>query len=321
MLFISSNSNDPYINLALEEYLIYNKEDEVCVLWQNSPAIIVGKNQNTMAEIDYEYVTENKIPVVRRLSGGGTVFHDLGNLNFTYIVNKGEFGDYVGFTKTLRDYINSLGAHAEMSGRNDVLVEGRKISGNAQYLWKNRLLHHGTVLINADLSSLAAALRPDESKIQSKGIKSIKSRVANLSEFIQISTGDFRSGFERAIKAEGGVQDYTLSHDEWNKVLQLADEKYRTYEWCFGYSPRYSFHKKERFAAGGVEIFMDIKDGIIEDIKIFGDFFTQKGVDGLADILKGTPHEYESLSKIISNVEIDAYISGLKKEEFLSCMI
>lgn len=320
MIFIDNNSNDPYVNLALEEYLIMNKTEEVCVLWQNSPAIIVGKNQNTMAEINYEYVEKEKIPVVRRLSGGGTVFHDLGNLNFTYIVNNGEFGDYVGFTKTLRDYIADLGVHAEMSGRNDVLVEGFKISGNAQYLWRNRLLHHGTVLINADMARLAAALRPDEKKIQSKGIKSVKSRVANLSRFVKIETGEFRRGFEAAIKASGDVHDYELTEREWEAVYRLADEKYRTYEWCFGYSPPYSFHKKERFEAGGIEVFMDIKNGVIEDIKIYGDFFSPQGIEGLTDLIKGTRHEMSALGKAIP-ADIGPFISGLKKEQLIGCLI
>lgn len=320
MLYVETGSTSPYFNLAAEEYLTTQFEEEICMLWRNRASIIVGRNQNTMAEIDYGYVTENKIPVVRRMSGGGAVFHDLNNLNFTYILNGGEFGDYVGFTSQLREYIETLGIKTELSGRNDILVDGRKFSGNAQYKYHDRLMHHGTIMINADISHLVAALKPDESKIASKGIKSVKSRVANLAEFADIDVLTFMKGFEEYIKRNPEVRDYKLTEDDISKINKSVKEKYSTFEWNFGYSPKYTFHKKARFERGGIEVFLEIADGKIKATELYGDFFSSHGTEELLKALIGKNHEKSAVSKAIGAIWYDNILGGISKDQFVSCL-
>jgi len=315
MLYIDNRETDPRRNLALEEYLFFHKTEEIFMLWQNSPSIIIGKSQNAMAEIDYTFVTEKHIPVVRRLSGGGAVYHDLGNLNFTYIVNRNGFGDYVGFTKTLRDFLASQGLSAEVSGRNDVLVDGRKISGNAQYFHHGRLLHHGTILIGADLSILGATLRPDTQKIQSKGVKSVQSRVINLSTILPMDAKTFRRAFGSYILETEKPDVYTLSEKDLAETEKLYSEKYSTFAWNFGYSPKYSFHTKNRFPGGGVEVFLDIRDGVIFDAKIYGDFLADAAP--LAKKLCGVHHAADSLRKVLQGETLGT----IDEDELLRCFL
>lgn len=315
MLYIDNRETNPYRNLALEEYLFFQKKEEIFMLWQNEPSIIIGKSQNAMAEIDYTYVTKENIPVVRRLTGGGAVYHDLGNLNFTYIVNREGFGDYVGFTKTLRDFLGTLGLSAEVSGRNDVLVGGRKFSGNAQYAHHGRLLHHGTILIGADMSRLGAALRPDPDKIQSKGIKSVQSRVLNLSEVLPMDAAAFRNAFETFVIETEKVHPYTLTKEDEAAVDKLYTEKYNTFAWNFGYSPKYSFHTKHRFPGGGVEVYLDIRDGKISDAKIFGDFLGD--AVPLAEKLCGVQHSAEALQVALAGESLGT----IGEEELLQCFL
>lgn len=315
MLYIESPSVDPAFNLGLEEHLFFGKTEEIFMLWQNSASIIIGKNQNAMAEIDYSYVTKHNIPVIRRLSGGGAVYHDLGNLNFTYIVNREGFGDYVGFTKMLRDFLASLGLSAEVSGRNDVLVGGKKISGNAQYSHKGRLLHHGCILIGADMSHLAAALRPDKEKIQSKGIRSVESRVLNLKDALQMDASAFRNLFGAYVLNREKAVSYALSNEDIECAELLKKEKYDTFSWNFGYSPKYSFHTKHRFQGGGVEVYMDIRDGIIMDVKIFGDFLDD--ADLLMKKLQGAKHEVKTLQTLLRGETLGT----ITDEELLKCFL
>ena len=322
MIFIYNKSLNPFYNMAAEEYLVKNSQDEIFMLWQNDNTIVIGRNQNTLSEINYDYVKENNINVVRRMSGGGAVFHDMGNINFTFILNSGnDFSNYKKFTQPIIDFLKTLGADASLSGRNDLVIGDKKISGNAQYMYKNRILHHGTLLYNSEENKLASSLRVSEDKIQSKGIKSVRSRVTNIHDHITVplTAKEFIEKLKMFMLSKGNIRgEYDLERD--NKEIQkLCDEKYATWDWNFGYSPKYSFSKKQRFQSGCVEVCMDVKtNGIIEDIKIFGDFFSKLDVKDLENIICGHKHEYGELKNLLDTVCVSDYISGITETDFLN---
>ena len=322
MLFIETNSFDPHFNLAAEEYFVKNKSEEIFMLWRNGRSVIVGRNQNAMSEVSYDFVTDRNIPVVRRMSGGGAVFHDLENINYTYIVNCTEnspgFGNYEFFTGLLCSFLKKKGIDAYLSGRNDVLVDGRKISGNAQYKWKKRLMHHGTILVGADISELSGALTPDESKFLSKGIKSVKSRVANINEFLDIDAEKFFMEFKAEVLKN--CEEYLITDEDIMAICHLCDEKYKTYEWNWGYSPKYNFSKKMHFAGGTVEVCFEISDAIIKTAKIYGDFFSAEGVEVIEEALKGIRHSIEDIEKAISKIWKEDIMGSISKEELISLM-
>lgn len=324
MIFIYNKSLDPYYNLAAEEYLVKNSNDEIFMLWQNDNTIVIGRNQNTLSEINYDYVKENNINVVRRMSGGGAVFHDIGNINFTFILNsEGDFSNYEKFTNPIIEFLKTLGVEAALSGRNDLVIGDKKISGNAQYMYKNRILHHGTLLYSAEGNKLANSLRVSEDKIKSKGIKSVKSRVTNIADHIDnpFDAHEFIKRLSEFMRKNGNIScEYDLENDRMH-IKKLRDEKYATWDWNFGYSPKYTFNKKERFTFGSVEICMNVSsNGIIEDIKIFGDFFSKNDIKELETLIKGKKHEHSEINHLLSSLNISDYISGITSGEFLKLL-
>ena len=325
MILYIAESTDPTLNLAIEECFLREYKEEVFMLWQNDNTIVVGKNQNTLAEINLDYVKTNGIRVVRRITGGGAVYHDMGNLNFTYITScDGEWeSDFSRFATPVISALSKLGVKAEVSGRNDIVAEGRKFSGNAQTVVGGRLLHHGTILFNADVSVLSEALTPDPEKIQSKGIKSVSSRVVNLSELLPdgIDAKKLTSAISEEARALYGALEYKLSEAELSRAERLADEKYRTWEWNLGYSPKYTFTKKKRFGGGTINVFMTVTDGEIESAKIFGDFFGVGDVSDIETALVGKRHSEDSVREIISQFKMGDYFGGISAEEILEVLI
>ncbi len=324
MLFIYSNSTDPYFNLAAEEFLVKELKEEVFMLWRNDNTIVIGRNQNTLSEIHYDYVKEHDIRVVRRMSGGGAVFHDMGNINFTFIVNSGDdFSNYQRFTEPVIGFLKTLGVTAELKGRNDLVIEDKKISGNAQYMYQNRVLHHGTLLYSAEQTRLSEALKVSPDKIQSKGVKSIRSRVTNISTYLKdpLSPEEFIQKFaDYMVKNSPDCQYYDIMQHEV-EIRRLRDEKYATWEWNFGYSPKYAFSRRERFPFGSVEIQMDIQDeSVIKNIRIFGDFFSRKPVEELEQKLTGVRHEAGAVAERLETVTVSDYIQGMTREEFLAIL-
>ncbi|KMT21623.1 lipoate--protein ligase [Clostridium cylindrosporum] len=323
MLYIYNNSTDPYFNLAAEEYVLKNFTEDCFILWRNSTAVIIGKNQNALAEINLDYVKENNIHVVRRLSGGGAVFHDLGNVNFTFITN--DTDDFVNFSKFTSPIIgvlnDKLDIKAELSGRNDLTINDQKFSGNAQYNYKNRVLHHGTLLFASSITNISDSLKVKPSKFEGKGVKSVKSRVTNISSHLKspITIEDFISLTMDYVKnnnsSEGKIYEFTK--EDISSIIKLRDEKYSTWEWNFGTSPKYNFINEKRFKGGTVELHFNVEKGIIKNCKIYGDFFSKKDVKDVEDALIGVKHNYDSIHESLKTLDIGKYFSNITIEDIM----
>ncbi len=324
MVFIENEGiTDPRANLALEEYALRNfPEKDYLLFYINEPSIIIGRNQNTLEEINHKYVEEKYIHVVRRVSGGGAVYHDFGNLNFSFITDHSvkSLNNFHKFTEPVINILNSLGVKAELKGRNDIVVEDRKISGNAQFSTGKRMFSHGTLLLDSNLGEVANALNVKMSKIASKGHKSVRSRVANISEFLEESIDIFT--FRKLIlkglyKERDDFETYHLTPEEWEAVHKLKHEKYNTWEWNYGSSPKFNIQRTRRFPIGEIDLRINVEKGIIESLKIYGDFFGKEPVKNLEDILKGARYNREVISKLMDPVIIDEYFGALPKPDFL----
>lgn len=317
MLLINNTNTNAYFNLAMEEYFLKNTNEDIFLLWQNENSIIVGKNQNTLSEINYDYVKENNIKVVRRLSGGGAVFHDLGNINFTFIsCNDNSFSDFKKFTMPIVEALKELNVHAEFSGRNDLLIDGQKFSGNAQYNYKNKVMHHGTLLFSSEINDLSNALKVKPSKFQGKSVKSVKSRVTNISSHLdkKMTVLEFKDYLMDFInKRDENSHFYELNDKDIESINKLVEEKYSTWEWNFGYSPKYSLNNELKYPGGNVEFSLDVHDGLIKDIKFFGDFFGKEDISFIEDKLRNVKHNEYSIKSALENVDINNY--------FLNCNI
>lgn len=314
MLLIYNDKTNPYFNLAMEEYLLKNFNEDLFILWRNESSVIVGKNQNTLSEINLEYIKENNIPVVRRQSGGGAVFHDLGNINFTFIANdNNSFSDFKRFTQPIIDLLKTLDINAEFSGRNDLLIDGKKFSGNAQYNYKNKVMHHGTLLFSSQIGDLSNALKVKPIKFEGKGIKSVKSRVTNISEHLKdnIDILEFKDlVMNHLAKSNADNKLYALAQDDITSINTLVDEKYNSWDWNFGNSPKYSLTNELKYPGGNVEFNLNVEKGIIKEIKFFGDFFGKCDVSFIEELLINIKHEENSIKKSLELVDINSYFLG-----------
>ncbi|MCY8649719.1 lipoate--protein ligase LplJ [Bacillus haynesii] len=325
MLFIDNqNITDPRINLAIEEYCLkhLDPEETYLLFYINQPSIIIGKNQNTIEEINTKYVDENGIIVVRRLSGGGAVYHDLGNLNFSFITKDdgNSFHNFKKFTEPVVAALKKLGVDAELSGRNDLMANGRKISGNAQFSTKGRMFSHGTLLFDSEIEHVVSALKVKKDKIESKGIKSIRSRVANISEFLdqKMTTVEFRSMLLRYIfDTEGEIPEYKLTEKDWEIINQISKERYQNWDWNYGKSPKFNLQHSKRFQAGSVDIRLEVQKGVIRECKVFGDFFGVGDVSDIEEKLTGVQYERKAIEEALQGVDIKHYFGNIQKEEFL----
>ncbi|MEB7659760.1 lipoate--protein ligase [Staphylococcus xylosus] len=327
MKFISNNNiTDPTINLAMEEYVLKNmpKDDSYFLFYINRPSIIIGKNQNTIEEVNQSYIDEQGIDVVRRISGGGAVYHDTGNLNFSFVTDDdgNSFHNFQKFTEPIVEALKSLGVDAKLSGRNDIQVGEAKISGNAMVKVKDRMFSHGTLMLNSELDEVQNALKVNPAKIKSKGIKSVRSRVANISEFLDepIDIDEFKEIILKSIFGETQVEEYKLTDEDWQKIEKLSNEKYRTWEWNYGRNPKYNFEREEKFEKGFVQIKLDVKKGRIEHAKIFGDFFGEGDITELENALEGTMHEFDSIEEALSNYDIYHYFGDIDRHELIRLM-
>ncbi|MEW4285429.1 lipoate--protein ligase [Priestia koreensis] len=325
MLYIDNqNITDPRINLAIEEYALKNLDinESYLLFYINEPSIIIGKNQNTVEEINTKYVDDNNIHVVRRLSGGGAVYHDLGNLNFSFITKDDgdSFHNFKKFTEPVIEALKRLGVNAELSGRNDILAEGRKISGNAQFSTRGRMFSHGTLLFDSEMDHVVSALRVKKDKIESKGIKSIRSRVANISEFLEekVTIEEFKKLILAYIfDGEDQIQEYKLTDSDWANIHQLSKERYQNWEWNYGKSPKFNLQHSHRFPVGQIDVRLEVNRGTIENCKIYGDFFGVGDVNEIEERLIGKRYERAAIAEAVEDVEINHYFGNITKDEFI----
>lgn len=318
MKYLRLLTTDPYLNLAIEEYLFNNSNDDIFMLWQNYNTVVIGKNQNAHAEINEEYSKENDIKIARRITGGGAVYHDLGNVNYTFISSKRGSGiDFKYFTKPIIDALFEMGISAELSGRNDILVDGKKISGNAQHTSNGRVLHHGTLLFNSDLSVLSSVLNVDEEKIRARALKSTKSRVTNIKPYINsdISTEEFIQKIESFVIKSFSPEIITVPNSTQIEELRARNA---SYDWIFPKSEflsSYNIIRKKRYDFGIVEISIEMFDSTIKSLKLTGDFFELNSISSLENALAGI--KFSEISTMISTLNIGDYILGMTNAEFL----
>lgn len=329
MLFIYQGKTDPYFNLAAEEYILEEKTGDAFLLWRNSPSVIIGKNQNAYTELHLPFVQKNEICVARRLTGGGAVFHDLGNVNFTFITDALEQGeiDFERFTAPAIETLKDLGIQAVLGGRNDILANGRKISGNAQCVYhtrdgRKRLLHHGTLLFSADMSRLSGSLKVNREKMKAKGIQSVESRVANIRDFPEYIGPNTVEGFLAALISSatalyGSAREYTP--EESAAIKKISDNKFATWEWIFGRSREYSVCREKRFDFGTVSVSLDADQGIIRRAAFSGDYFGVRNTVDLAQHLIGC--RLESKALLAALVGCETYIYGSTNTELVDLIL
>lgn len=319
MIYLESESHDPYFNLAMEEYIFdrLDSNEEYFMLWQNDNTIVVGKYQNTMQEVNQEFVDAHDIRVVRRLSGGGAVYHDKGNLNFTFIVSQSEHG--LNFTQYIKPVIAALakfGVKAEFTGRNDITIDGKKISGNSQYVKRGRVMHHGCILVDSNLTSVSDALRPKAAKFVSKSAKSVISRVTTIREHcpVPIDVPSFKEALKQEVLSQGSTQ-YIFSEEELKEIQKIAEEKYMKWEWNYGKSGNYNYSKSEKYDFGMVEIEASVKEGIIQDISIRGDFFGNGDIADVENALKGERVDDGLDIRLNEKIDLNEYIFGMTADQ------
>ena len=326
MYFIDNKGiTDPRINLAIEEYALKTmdvEKDSFFLFYINEPAIIIGKNQNTIEEIDTDYVDINGVHVVRRLSGGGAVYHDHGNLNYSFITKDDgdSFRNFKKFTQPIVDALKEMGVDAELSGRNDILAGGRKISGTAQFTTRGRMYSHGTLMFNSEIDAVVSALKVRKDKIESKGIKSIRSRVANITEFMDkpMTIEEFKLTLLHSIFAgEEHVQTIELTEEDWANIKELSKERYGNWEWNYGKSPAFNMSHSERFPTGGIDVRLQVKNGVIEDANIYGDFFGVGDVADIEKLLVGATYDKSAIAEVLGDIDLTTYLGGITKEQFL----
>jgi lipoate-protein ligase A len=322
MQFFLNPSHDPAYNLALEELLASEYEREFFMLWRNAPSIIVGRNQNTLREIDADAVRALGIPVVRRTTGGGAVYHDLGNINYTiarHHLARGE-DDFARCAHPVVAALRRLGAAAEFSGRNDILVDGRKVSGSAKRVLRERTLFHGTMLFDVDLGVLGKVLNPDAEKIRSKGVTSVRSRVMNLKElFPAWDVERFHAEFMAALLAELDIPEVApLPSGFAERAEELARQRYRTWEWNFGSAYPYDFRRSGRFAGGTVELSARVENNRIAEARFHGDFFGDAPAEELAQRLVGCRFQVDAVEKLLAGIDLGRYMRGVTAAELAS---
>ena len=319
--YLETGCTDPAYNLAFEEYVqTHRRSGNYLILWQNANAVIIGRNQNAEEEINAAFVKAHDIKVIRRNTGGGAVYHDMGNLNYSFITDAGDIAQRSAqlFTDPVVGALKALGMDAEASGRNDILISGRKVSGTAQHIIQGRILHHGTLLFESNPEMIAGALNPDPTKFQSKSIKSVRSRVGNIRSFLpsDMPMQAFWDYLKTALSADG-ILPTSLTSEELKEIEKLKQEKYDTWDWNFGRSPKFQRKAKNRYAGGLLEIHLSVADGCIQQVRIIGDFLGLTSVETLEAALSGCAYREDAVAAILDQFDLGQILGGIEKQEFL----
>lgn len=326
MKYIRTNWDIPYYNMALEEHLTGDPEmdDDYVFFYIHSPSIIIGRYQNTYAEVNEGFVRERGIHVARRLSGGGAVYHDRGNLNYSFIVNSNGSKkiDFARFTEPVIRTLADLGIEAHLSGRNDLCVGDRKFSGNAQYINSRKVLHHGTLLFDENIEDMVSALTVSDLKIKSKAVDSVRSRVINLKELMRddITIEEFREKLVRTFFLDGDVDEYILTDKDLERVDELVKTKFSLREYNYGERPSFSVEKERKFTAGIFNAGFDVKKGVITDFSLSGDFFANRDFSDIIFGLKGVKFTEEAVREYLEASGFEGAIANFSVDEFVSLL-
>ena len=325
MRYLRNPHTNPYYNMAFDEFCLESLpiDEPVFYLWQNRPAVIVGYNQEVNTEVNLEYLKANDIALVRRVTGGGAVYHDLGNLNYTIVGRSEDLErDYPEYASLMMKALQALGIPATLSGRNDILVGGKKVSGFAKRVCKNRLMVHGTLMFDVDLDKLTQVLNPSATKLQSKGIASVRSRVANLREYLPdiADIQAFSQRLEEILSCNYKDAEYKLSEDDLAHIQKLTDEKFATWEWNYGHSPKATLTHSARLACGTVEVYLTLKENRIASCRFGGDFLGNLPASEIEKALQGIVYEASAIRECLSKMPLEQYFDGIVTDELIELM-
>ncbi len=323
MKYIHNPSLDTRYNLALYEYILrYWKQGSYLIIFENKNSIIVGRHQNTFAEVNQNFVDAHDVAVVRRIAGGGAVYHDEGNINVVFITDKRDkLNQFQAFTAPIIEALREMGVPAEFKGRNDIVADGKKISGNTQVAFKDRIMHGGSVLFDTDLDALGAALTPSAKKTASKGVQSIRQRVRNIKPYLDLDKNAFKARLAK--KLLGHPLDAcleTLDEEDMRAINTIRRNRYDRWEWNYGRSPASSVVKEARFKGGLIEIHLKLKKGRIQGMEIFGDFFTRRDLAPLKNAFRGAPYEKKAVDAIIKRRPPEDFFFQISTQEFRNCL-
>jgi lipoate-protein ligase A len=326
MFFVDNeNITDPRLNLAIEEHLLRNLDvaEPILFFYVNEPSVIIGRNQNTLEEIDPDYVEANGIHVVRRLSGGGAVYHDEGNLNFSFVTSgREDIHNFAKFTEPVISVLRDLGLDAELRGKSDIFADGKKVSGNAQYSAGQRMFSHGTLLFDTDIEQMLKALNPRQLQIESKAVQSVRNFVTNIRELLaeDLTIETLKMKLLQGIFGSEQIPTYALTEADWQQIETIASTRYRLWDWNIGRSPQCNIQKSAQHQAGKFDVRIDVAEGHIREIKIYGNFTGKRNVAELEQMLVDTRYDKQALADALRDVDITAYFGELDTADFLDLL-